>query len=171
MFTSQPTTLQACIDKLSAGYSAVTAGKFTEALDIFRSILQTVPLVVVDNEGEAREIVQLVSIAREYVVGLVTELKRKEVVAANTEGSAARVVELAAYFTHAQLQSKHQQLALKSAMNIAAKAKNYALAEDFARRLIDLHPPSSLQQLVLPFFPWSFVDFLSLTVRKGSETL
>lgn len=47
-----------------------------------------------------------------------------------------------------QLQPKHQQLVLKLAMNAAAKAKNYASADDFARRLLDLSPPQDLQELV-----------------------
>eukprot|EP01128_Nolandella_sp_AFSM9_P008559 TRINITY_DN5258_c0_g1_i1.p1 TRINITY_DN5258_c0_g1~~TRINITY_DN5258_c0_g1_i1.p1 ORF type:complete len:1293 (+),score=283.65 TRINITY_DN5258_c0_g1_i1:54-3881(+) len=138
-----PTSLQSCIDSLSSGYAAFTGGKFTEALDIFRSILHAIPLVVVQTSKEIAEIQELIKIAREYILGLVTELKRKEAIAAGKDGS--RIVELAAYFTHCQLQSKHQQLALKSAMTAAAKTKNFGLAEDFARRLLDLHPSAKLQ--------------------------
>jgi coatomer protein complex subunit alpha (xenin) len=49
----------------------------------------------------------------------------------------ARNLELAAYFTHCNLQPSHVQLALRSAMGIFSKAGNHATAAVFARRLID----------------------------------
>lgn len=51
-----------------------------------------------------------------------------------------RNLELAAYFTHCDLQTAHAQLALRSAMVIFAKAGNSATAAVFAKRLIDSKP-------------------------------
>lgn len=42
-------TLQAQIDKLGLAYKAFTAGSFTEALELFRSILHSIPLLVVTS--------------------------------------------------------------------------------------------------------------------------
>jgi coatomer subunit alpha len=49
----------------------------------------------------------------------------------------ARNLELAAYFTHCNMQQSHVQLALRSAMGVFSKAGNHATAAVFARRLID----------------------------------
>ena len=51
-----------------------------------------------------------------------------------------RNLELAAYFTHCQLQPPHLQLSLRNAVNVFAKANNHAHSARFARRLIDLKP-------------------------------
>lgn len=51
-----------------------------------------------------------------------------------------RSLELAAYFTHCQLQPAHMQIALRSAIGVFAKANNHASAAKFARRLLDLNP-------------------------------
>lgn len=62
-----------------------------------------------------------------------------------------RLLELAAYFASCKLQPPHQQLALRSAINVFSKANNHASAAKFARRLIDLNPdPKIAQQVSLP---------------------
>eukprot|EP00997_Jenningsia_sp_PLL12_P007204 NODE_3815_length_728_cov_84.661267_g3216_i0.p2 GENE.NODE_3815_length_728_cov_84.661267_g3216_i0~~NODE_3815_length_728_cov_84.661267_g3216_i0.p2 ORF type:complete len:164 (+),score=65.81 NODE_3815_length_728_cov_84.661267_g3216_i0:28-492(+) len=48
--------------------------------------------------------------------------------------------ELAAYFTHSNLQPTHLALSLISAMSASVKAKNYKTASGFARRLLELNP-------------------------------
>ncbi|XVE93708.1 hypothetical protein REPUB_Repub01dG0217400 [Reevesia pubescens] len=65
-------------EKLKAGYKATTAGKFTDALRLFFSILHTIPLIVVDSRREVDEVKELIIIAKEYVLGLQMELKRRE---------------------------------------------------------------------------------------------
>jgi coatomer protein complex subunit alpha (xenin) len=140
-------TLAAQIERLSAAYKSFTAGAFTEALEHFRSILHALPLVVASSRAEASEIKEMVTICREYIIGVATELKRKDLVAQSADANAMRALELAALFTHVQLQPKHQQLVLKLAMNAAAKARNYATAEDFARRLLDSSPPQDVQDI------------------------
>jgi hypothetical protein len=64
---------------LQAGYKATTAAKFIEALSHFEYILSAIPLLVVQTRTEANEVRELVSICREYVLGLKMELKRKEI--------------------------------------------------------------------------------------------
>jgi coatomer protein complex subunit alpha (xenin) len=96
--------------------------------------LHSAALLVVQDHTELAEARELVSLAREYVVGLQLELARKD------EESPARQCELAAYFTHVQLQSIHLLLALRSAMTLCYKLKNYRDAAAFARRLLELNP-------------------------------
>ncbi|KAL1190257.1 Coatomer subunit alpha-1 [Cardamine amara subsp. amara] len=122
-------------EKLKAGYKATTLGKFTEALRVFLSILHTIPLVVVESRREVDEVKELIIIVKEYVLGLQMELKRREMRADPT-----RQQELAAYFTHFNLQTPHLRLALLSAMGVCYKAKNLATACNFARRLLETNP-------------------------------
>ncbi|MBA0804447.1 hypothetical protein Gohar_004031, partial [Gossypium harknessii] len=127
-------------DKLKAGYKATTAGKFTEALRLFLSILHTVPLIVVESGREVDEVKELIIIAKEYVLGLQMELKRREM-----KDNPVRQQELAAYFTHCNLQLPHLRLALLNAMTICYKAKNLATAGNFARRLLETNPTNENQ--------------------------
>ncbi|GFH22099.1 coatomer subunit alpha [Haematococcus lacustris] len=55
------------------------------------------------------------------------------------EDDAARAMELAAYFTHCNLQPVHLALSLRSAMSIFFKAKNLATCAHFCRRLLELN--------------------------------
>ncbi|CAE6000516.1 unnamed protein product [Arabidopsis arenosa] len=121
--------------KLKSGYKATTAGKLSEALRVFLSILQTIPLVVVESRREVDDVKELVIIVKEYVLGLQMELKRREM-----KDDPVRQQELAAYFTHCKLQTPHLRLAYFSAMTVCYKAKNMATAAHFARSLLDTNP-------------------------------
>lgn len=44
-------------------------GKFSEALEKFRSLLLNIPLLVVDNKQEIAEAIELVAACREYILG------------------------------------------------------------------------------------------------------
>uniref|UniRef100_M4D2H4 Coatomer subunit alpha n=1 Tax=Brassica campestris TaxID=3711 RepID=M4D2H4_BRACM len=125
-------------EKLKAGYKATTSGKLTEALRLFLSILHTIPLVVVESRSEVDEVKELVTIVKEYVLGLKMELKRRE-----TRDDPVRQQELAAYFTHCNLQLPHLRLALFSAMGVCYKARNLATAYNFAKRLLETNPMES----------------------------
>ncbi|KAJ9674838.1 hypothetical protein PVL29_024020 [Vitis rotundifolia] len=122
-------------EKLKAGYRATTAGKFTEALRIFLSILHTIPLIVVESRREVDEVKELIIIVKEYVLGLQMEVKRREV-----KDDPVRQQELAAYFTHCNLQLPHLRLALLNAMTVCYKARNLNTAANFARRLLETNP-------------------------------
>ncbi|MED6152051.1 hypothetical protein PIB30_088273 [Stylosanthes scabra] len=122
-------------EKLRTGYRLTTAGKFTEALKTFLNILHTIPLVVVESRREVDEVKELIIIVKEYVLGLQMELRRREI-----KDNPARQQELAAYFTHCNLQTPHLRLALQNAMTVCVKAKNFASAYNFARRLLETNP-------------------------------
>ncbi|KAL8523966.1 hypothetical protein ACS0TY_013793 [Phlomoides rotata] len=122
-------------EKVKAGYKATTSGKFSEALRHFLAILHTIPLIVVETRREVDEVKELIMIAKEYVVGLKMELKRREV-----KDNPVRQQELAAYFTHCNLQLPHMRLALLNAMSVCFKAQNLSTAANFARRLLETNP-------------------------------
>ncbi|KAG8146581.1 putative Coatomer subunit alpha protein, partial [Naja naja] len=96
------------IQRLQLCYQLTTAGKFEEAVEKFRSVLLSVPLVVVDNKQE--------------------------------------IAEMAAYFTHANLQPVHMILVLRTALNLFFKLKNFKTAATFARRLLELGPKPEVAQ-------------------------
>merc|ERR1712013_629332 len=102
------------VSRLQTAYQLTTSGKFTEAVTNFRSILLSIPLLVMES-------------------------KRKEHPKATVEDQ-VRVCEMAAYFTHCNLQPVHQILTLRTALNLFFKLKNYKTAGSFARRLLELGP-------------------------------
>jgi coatomer subunit alpha len=126
-------------DKLKAAYRATTEGKFPEALRQFMSILHTIPLLVVDSRREVDEVKELIEIAKEYVLGLKIEVKRREM-----KDDPVRQMELAAYFTNCKLQKIHMRLVLSSAMSICFSKKNRATAANFARMLLEQSPNEAI---------------------------
>ncbi|XP_054777832.1 coatomer subunit alpha-2-like [Prosopis cineraria] len=130
-----PFKLSQLDEKLKAGYKLTTAGKFTEALRSFINILYTIPLIVVESRRDVDDVKELIVVVKEYVLGLKIELKRREI-----KDDPARQQELAAYFTHCNLQAPHLRLALLNAMSVCYKAKNLATAANFARRLLETNP-------------------------------
>ncbi|XP_013393085.1 coatomer subunit alpha [Lingula anatina] len=137
--------LASLVQRLQTAYQMTTQGKFAEAVDRFRSILLSVPLLVVDTKQEITEAQQLIEICREYIVGLSMELKRKEMPKENLEQQ-KRLCEMAAYFTHCNLQPVHLILTLRTALNLFFKLKNYKTAASFARRLLELGPKPDVAQ-------------------------
>uniref|UniRef100_A0A7N0SZM6 Coatomer subunit alpha n=1 Tax=Kalanchoe fedtschenkoi TaxID=63787 RepID=A0A7N0SZM6_KALFE len=122
-------------EKLKSAYKTTTAGKFTEALRLFLSILHTIPLIIVGSRREVDEVKELIIIVKEYVLGLQMELKRREM-----KDNPVGQQELAAYFTHCNLQLPHLRLALLNAMTVCYKAKNLSTSANFARRLLETNP-------------------------------
>lgn len=84
---------------------------------------------------------------REYLLGVSIELERRRVAQEEPE-NVRRGLELAAYFTHCQLQPTHLQIALRSAMQVFTKAGNAGSAAKFARKLLDLNPDPKVVSLV-----------------------
>jgi len=66
------------IQRLQKAYEMTTTGKFVDAVESFRAILLSVPLLVVETKQEIAEAQQLIEMCREYVVGLQMEVYRKE---------------------------------------------------------------------------------------------
>ncbi|XP_011135745.1 coatomer subunit alpha [Harpegnathos saltator] len=135
------------VQRLQVCYQLTTAGKFSEAVDKLQAILLSVPLLVVDTRQDIAEAQQLIQICREYILGLKMETERKNL-PKNTLNDQKRICEMAAYFTHCNLQPVHQILTLRIAANIFFKLKNYKTAASFARRLLELGPkPEHAQQV------------------------
>ena len=97
-------------ERLKLAYKTTTEGKFSEALKLFQGIIHATCVLFVDSRREVDETRELVSIAREYACALRVEMKRKE-----HKEDPTRAAELAAYFTHSQLQPIHLSLSLRSA--------------------------------------------------------
>lgn len=125
-----------------SAYKLTTAGKFTESKTSFLAIMQALCLIVVETREEVEEIHELLSICREYLIALSIEIARKEI----KEDNPSRSAELAAYFTHCNLQPIHILLSLQSAMTVAFKVENYQTTLSFARRVLDLNPNEKIAQ-------------------------
>ncbi|XP_064607662.1 coatomer subunit alpha-like [Liolophura sinensis] len=133
------------VQRLQAAYQLTTGGKFADAVEKFRTILLAVPLLVVDTKQEIAEAQQLIEICREYIVGLSMEVKRKDMPKSNLQEQ-KRLCEMAAYFTHCNLQPVHLILTLRTALNLFFKLKNFKTAASFARRLLELGPKPEVAQ-------------------------
>lgn len=81
----------------------------------------------------------MIAVAREYLLGVSIELERRRVVQDEPD-NIVRNLELAAYFTHCDLQPSHLKLALRNAALVFAKAGNFATAARFAQRTLTLNP-------------------------------
>ena len=136
-----PFTVATLEPRLRAMYKAVTEGKFADGLAVADDLLHRIPLVAAADRREGDEVKELLTIAREYNVGLRCELARKEAAAAGDAGKAAA---LAAYFTRAKLQPAHAALALRSAMVTHYKLGNLATAAGFCRRLLEGGAPAKI---------------------------
>ncbi|KAJ3044580.1 hypothetical protein HDV00_001506 [Rhizophlyctis rosea] len=135
--------LQNVITKLQEAYGLTTTGKFSDSLNLFKTILHIILFTVVDRRAELEEVQQLIGVCREYSLGLRMELTRRQEAATS---DAKRTLELAAYFTHCKLQPAHLQLSLRSAMLLSWKHKNLATALTFARRLLELGASAEIAQ-------------------------
>lgn len=133
------------VQRLQVCYQLTTGGKFTEAIQKLQSILLSIPLLVVENRQEIAEAQQLLNICREYVVGIKLETNRKGLPNTTIEDK-KRHCEMAAYFSHCNLQPVHQILTLRTALNMFFKLKNYKTAASFARRLLEFGPRPEVAQ-------------------------
>ncbi|XP_046405576.1 coatomer subunit alpha [Ischnura elegans] len=133
------------VQRLQVCYQLTTSGIFHEAVEKLRSLLLSIPLLVVEHRQEITEAQQLLQICREYILGLKMETARKEL-PKNTLEEQKRICEMAAYFTHCNLQPVHQILTLRTALNLFFKLKNYKTAASFARRLLELGPRLEVAQ-------------------------
>ncbi|VIO97225.1 coatomer alpha subunit, putative [Brugia malayi] len=128
--------------RLQTCYHLTTSGKFSEAVEKLRQLLLSVPLLVVDSKQEMAEAQQLVDICREYLVGLLMEIARKDL--PKVVENAKRNAEMAAYFTHCQLQPVHQILTLRTAVNLFFKLKQMKTCASFCKRLLELGPKAEV---------------------------
>ncbi|XP_066591304.1 coatomer subunit alpha [Prorops nasuta] len=131
------------VQRLQVCYQLTTAGKFSEAIEKLQAVLISAPLLVVDTRQDIAETQQLIQICREYILGLKMELERKNLPKSSL-AEQKRICEMAAYFTHCNLQPVHQMLTLRIAVNMFFKLKNYKTTASFARRLLELGPKAEL---------------------------
>jgi coatomer protein complex subunit alpha (xenin) len=97
------------VQRLQSCYQLTTAGKFVEAVEKFRTVLLSIPLLVVESKQDETEAIQLRDICMNYLVGLTMETVRKDMPKTSIEEQ-VRLCEMAAYFTHCNLQPIHQVL-------------------------------------------------------------
>jgi len=131
--------------RLQACYRLTTEGKFSDAINKLRQILLSVPLLVVDSKQKVAEAQQLIEIARKYLVGLLLELHRRTL-PTGSEQEQLRALELAAYFTHCDLQPPHEILTLRTAVKLAFQLKQFKMCASFAQRCIELGPKPEVAQ-------------------------
>lgn len=65
------------VQRLQSAYQLTTAGKFGDAIDKFRSILLSIPLLVVESKQDETEAFALKEVCKNYLVGLTMEAERK----------------------------------------------------------------------------------------------
>lgn len=137
-------TAESLSKEMRVGYELITGGKFSGAKQAFLKVLHKVPFVVCATKPQLNDLRKLLAICKEYVLAMCIELHRREEAA--TSPMTPRVCELAAYFTHFNLEPKHLVLALRQAMLLNFKAKNLVSASSFAKRLLELNPSPKLAQ-------------------------
>ncbi len=133
---------------LQEAYASMSGGKFSAARAQFLACMYGVLFVVVDTRDAEAEAKELLGICREYLVGIMLEMKRKAsdclpfvcllAHCPQDEKDGKRAADLAAYFTNCKLQTKHALLVIRTAMKACLDVKNYRSAAGFARRLLDL---------------------------------
>jgi coatomer protein complex subunit alpha (xenin) len=133
---SLPRTYLTAKDLVTAirnGYKLFQGGKFNDSRGTFFDVLHKIPVVVATTPQEQNEVKEMVTIAREYITAI-----RIKGAMSEAGSDPVRSTELAAYFTHCNLQPIHLLLTLRTAMGAAFKHKNYITAASFARRLLEL---------------------------------
>jgi coatomer protein complex subunit alpha (xenin) len=118
---------------LQAAYNEFKKGKFEACANSMRAVLYKIPMLQLDSREDVEDAQALIGLCQQYILGCMIEKERK-----GAEKGSQRAAELAAYFTHCDLQPEHLNLTLRAAMGAAFKLKNYKDAASFARRMLDL---------------------------------
>eukprot|EP00834_Sanchytrium_tribonematis_P003734 NODE_155_length_15238_cov_1.162560.p1 type:complete len:1093 gc:universal NODE_155_length_15238_cov_1.162560:9323-12601(+) len=139
-----PYSLQALIAEITEAYKITSAGSFSEAVSVFREILQKCVFLKADPSN-VNEVLMLIKVCRTYILGLSIEIERRTVEQSNPK----RNVELSVYFASCDLQAAHLQLALRSSMSICFKAGCFLTCLYTAKRLLDMNPPDQIAQKVI----------------------
>lgn len=121
---------------MNDGFKYFKSNKLELAIESFRDAIYTVTLLAVRNDEDERNALKALEKAREYILGLSIELKRRSLPAEDVK----RNLELAAYFTRAKLSPAHRSNALQVAMSQSFKNKNFVLASYFAAEFVKIVP-------------------------------
>jgi coatomer protein complex subunit alpha (xenin) len=124
--------------QMREAFKSIMANKVEEAIVTLRDALHSLLLFAASSKSEADDVGKTVETIREYIVGLSTEVARRNLDLSTPDG-VKRNLELAAYFTHAQLSPQHRGLAYMQAMTQFNKYKNIATAGIFAQKYIALN--------------------------------
>ncbi|KAH3902677.1 probable Coatomer subunit alpha [Saccharomycodes ludwigii] len=122
--------------KVSSGFKLFKANKLEEAIEKFREVIYTVCLLIVDNQEDEEKAFEALKLAREYILGLSIELKRRSLPVTDVK----RNLELAAYFAKVNLLPAHRVNALQVAMTQSFKNKNFVQASYFAEEFLKIAP-------------------------------
>ena len=133
-----PVSIASLEEKMAAGIDLTTKGDFQGSLAVFKSLIQSAPLMAVFSQQEVNKVKALVRQATEYVTAMRLELQRQEL--RKNNGDIVRQLELACIFTLCGMKTEHKFLAYKSAFTLNYKANNFITAAHFARQVIDLEP-------------------------------
>lgn len=104
-------SLESLGKQMQAGYDFFTKGKFVETKEAFLNVLHKIPFVVSSTKPQLNDLRKLLAICKEYVLAMNVELFRRQ--EQQSSPVSARVCELAAYFTHFNIEPKHLVLALR----------------------------------------------------------
>lgn len=127
-------TINVVTEKMNEGYKLFKANKLEEAIEIFREVIYRIIFLAINNDEDAETAKKTLEKAREYILGLTMELKRRSLV----NGDVKRSLELAAYFTRAKLAPSHRSNALQVAMSQNFKHKNFVQASYFAGEFLKI---------------------------------
>merc|ERR1719387_156637 len=125
-------TAQYLSEQVKKGHAATTQGQFQNSLDIFRAVLQAIPLSLATSMEEEQNLQEIIDICRRYITAMRLEVTRKTL----GPDQLARSLELSAYLTCCKLQPAHVTITLRVAMSTAFKAQNFITAASFAKRLV-----------------------------------
>lgn len=126
-------------EHLPLALQATTQGRFPDALKHFRSFLQL--SAVSPTQCDPKDMLM----SRDYIVGLLLELRRKELGDSDT----ALALDLAVLFTRCPLKPEHHLLSLRAALAAAYKCAAYKTAAHIARRLLSLPAGSAPEAVIL----------------------
>lgn len=125
---------------LPLALQATTQGRFPEALGHFRSFLQL--SAVSPIQCDPKDVI----LARDYIIGLMIESRRKE---CGESADHALTLDLAILFTRCPLKPEHHLLSLRAALAAAYKFAAYKTAAHIARRLLSLPAGSAPDAVIL----------------------
>lgn len=128
--------VSAVTERMNEGFRYFKANKLELAIASFRDAIYSIALLAVRSEDDERTARNALEKAKEYILGLSIELKRRSLPADDVK----RNLELAAYFTKAKLSPLHRSNALQVAMSQSFKHKNFVQASYFAGEFLKILP-------------------------------
>jgi len=130
---STAVTMARCQEMMASAFEKVTAAEFESAIGDFRTVLHSVPLLVISSSEQLKDARNVVAQCSQYINALRVKLAANEC----PEGG-QRQFELNCFFTHFELQDAHIFSGLYGAMKSGYKSKHYRTTAVLCRRLLEL---------------------------------